>query len=236
VQVPTTFLAQIDSSIGGKTAVDLAGAKNLAGTFYQPRLVACDVALLPSLSARQMRAGLSEAIKYAVIKDPVLFSFLEKNLARIRAGDLRVLAQVVERCVRIKAGIVSKDEREEKGLRTVLNFGHTIGHAVEAAGRFGRYNHGEAVALGMLVACGISRRLRIADARDLDRIESLIARSGLPTRIRGVSGAAIVKAHYHDKKFKGAVNRFVLVRAIGDCIVRTGIALDVIRQAVQERF
>ncbi|MDD5347543.1 MAG: 3-dehydroquinate synthase [Candidatus Omnitrophica bacterium] len=236
VQVPTTLLAQVDSSIGGKTAVDLESGKNLAGTFYQPRLVLADVGLLRSLDSRQLRSGLAEVIKYGIIRDAGLFTYIERNPVRVLAGDPRALAYIVQRCAAIKASIVSQDEREEKGLRTILNFGHTIGHAVEAAGGFRRYNHGEAIALGMLVACGISRRLGLLAEKQFSRVESLIKRIGLPARIRGVRFEKIIKAHYHDKKFKGATNRFVLVSGIGKVVVCDGIALGVIKEALRERF
>lgn len=236
VQVPTTLLAQIDSSIGGKTAIDLAMAKNLVGTFYQPRLVLCDVNFLPSLEKRQMRAGLSEAVKYAVIKNTHLFNFLEKKLQAVFSKDKQTLESLVFECARIKAEIVSKDEKEEKGIRTVLNFGHTIGHAVEAAGKYDKYTHGEAVAMGMLSACRISQNLGLLDAKTYQRINNLIAHIGLPQEIMGLKETDVLKAYRLDKKFIGKINRFVLVRGIGRPFVYQNVPEKLICQAVKELF
>ncbi len=235
VQVPTTLLAQVDSSIGGKTGVDLSQGKNLAGTFYQPKLVLSDTDLLLTLPRRQLSSALAEVIKCALILDPELFVYLEKNLARILAKNKKSLEFIVARCAGLKASIVSRDEFEKKGLRTVLNFGHTLGHAIEAASGFKGYNHGEAVGLGMLCACGISRALGLLKESDLARAESLIAKAGLPTRIRGLKPAAIIAAHYHDKKFTGSRNRFVLIRGIGKVTVKENIPLGVIREALKRR-
>ncbi len=236
IQIPTSLLAQVDSSIGGKTAVDLCQGKNLVGTFYQPKLVLIDIDFLKTLDKRQLRSGLAEVIKYAVIADSGLFTYLERNLSRVISKDKSVLEFIVTRCAGIKARIVSLDEKEEKGLRTVLNFGHTLGHAIEAAGKFRGYSHGEAVGLGMLAACGISRELGLLAESDFKRIESLISISGLPTRIKGLDLAKIVSAHYHDKKFTGAKNRFVLACGIGRVKVKSGIPLEIIKRSLKERF
>jgi 3-dehydroquinate synthase len=236
IQLPTSLLAQVDSSIGGKTAVDLRQGKNLAGSFYQPKLVLSDIDFLKTLDKKQLSSGLAEVIKYAVIADRELFVYLEKNLPRLLAKDRSSLEFIVARCAAIKARIVSLDEKEEKGLRTVLNFGHTLGHAIEAAGKFSGYSHGEAVGLGMLAACGISRELGLLGESDLKRIESLVSRSGLPTRIKGLSFAKIISAHYLDKKFIGAKNRFVLACGIGRAKVKAGISLEIIKRSLKERF
>jgi 3-dehydroquinate synthase len=200
IQVPTTLLAQIDSSIGGKAAVDLPEGKNLVGAFYQPRLVLSDIRFLLSLNRRQIASGMAEAIKYGCIKDKNLFEYLEKNTPRPTEAALRY---IVERCSRIKAGIVERDEKETRGLRTLLNFGHTIGHAIESATGYARLNHGEAIAIGMLAAAGISLRLKMLSTPELKRIEALTKKAGLPVKIRGVPLKAVIKAHYHDKKFRG---------------------------------
>ena len=236
IQVPTSFLAQIDSSIGGKTAVDLAEGKNLVGAFYQPRLVFSDVKFLNTLTPRQLITGLAEAIKYGIIKDKALFAYLEKNFKGCLGLKPQVLTHIVTCCSRIKADIVSLDELEEKGRRTILNFGHTIGHAIEAACRFKSYNHGEAVALGMLVASDISRSLGLTDDRTVARIEQLIRAVGLPSRIKGVALAKIISAHYHDKKFIGRKNRFVLTCGIGKTKIVENVPLAIIRQAIQKRM
>ena len=236
IQAPTTLLAQVDSSIGGKTAVDLAQGKNLAGTFYQPRLVLSDINLLESLPLRQLVSALAEVIKYAVIKDPQLFIYLEKNMARILFKDKACLEFIVARCSSLKAGIVSRDELESLGLRTILNFGHTLGHAIEAAGHFKVYNHGEAIGLGMLCANSISRKLGLMNNRDFKRIEALISRSGLPLKIKSLDLNKIINSHYHDKKFSGAKNKFVLALGIGRVTIKDDIPLEVISEALRERF
>ncbi len=232
IQIPTSLLAQVDSSIGGKTAVDLSCGKNLVGTFYQPKLVLSDIGLLRFLPSRQLKSALAEVIKYAVIGDRELFVYLENNLAGILAKDKTCLEYIVARCAGIKAGIVSRDEKEKKGIRVILNFGHTLGHAIEAAGKFKAYNHGEAVGLGMLAACGISRRMGLLKDSHCQRIEDLIKSAGLPTRIKGLEIKKILGAHYHDKKFKGAVNKFVLLERIGKCIVKENIPLEIIKEAL----
>ncbi|MBU3958991.1 MAG: 3-dehydroquinate synthase [Candidatus Omnitrophica bacterium] len=236
IQVPTTLLAQVDSSIGGKTAVDLIQGKNLLGTFYQPRLVLSDVNVLKTLDLRQVRSGLAEVIKYGIIKDRQLFAYLEKRYKDILAFKTGSLEFIVKRCSEIKAGIIRQDEREEKGIRTILNFGHTIGHAIEAAGGYKRYNHGEAIALGMLAASEISHKLGLIDKGTIKRIENLIRIVGLPTKIRGISIERIIKAHYRDKKFMGYKNRFVLIKGIGKTRIVENIPLVIIREALKGKF
>ena len=236
IQLPTTLLAQVDSSIGGKTAVDLMEGKNLVGAFYQPRLVLIDTNVLKTLSLRQVRAAFAEIIKYGAIKDRDLFTYLEKNYKDILKLNLKKLEFIVSRCVDIKSKVIQLDEREEKGIRTILNFGHTIAHALEAAGGFKEYNHGEAVALGMLVACGISKKLRLTNDENAQRLERLIAVMGLPTKIKRIPMAGIIKAHYHDKKFTGAKNRFVLIKNIGETVIIKNIPLEIIRDSLAERI
>ncbi|OGX43895.1 MAG: 3-dehydroquinate synthase [Omnitrophica WOR_2 bacterium RIFCSPLOWO2_12_FULL_51_8] len=236
VQLPTTLLAQVDSAIGGKTGVDLAEGKNLIGAFYQPRLVFSEIGFLKTLSQRQARSGLAEVIKYGVIKDTALFSYLEDNYPDILRLKTGALEYIVCRCSRIKAKMVSADEREEKGVRTLLNFGHTAGHAIEAAGRYKLHNHGEAVALGMLVAAGISRRLGLLPESGVKRIENLIRAVGLPTRITGVTLSAVINAHYRDKKFLGKKNRFVLAKGISKAVIRENIPLEIIKDSLRERM
>ncbi|MDP2941751.1 MAG: 3-dehydroquinate synthase [Candidatus Omnitrophota bacterium] len=236
IQLPTTLLAQVDSAIGGKTGVDLVEGKNLVGAFYQPRLVMSEIGFLKSLSLRQVRAGMAEVIKYGIIKDKALFSYLENNYPDILRLKPDALEFIVGRSSRIKAEIVSQDEREEAGLRTILNFGHTAGHAIEAAGGFKLYGHGEAVALGMLVAAGISSRLRLISESEGERIENLIRAVGLPTRIKGLVLSSIINAHYRDKKFIGTKNRFVLTKGISKTAIRENIPLEIIKDSLRERF
>ena len=234
-QVPTTLLAQVDSSIGGKTAVDLIEGKNLVGSFYQPRMVFSDVKMLKSLSLRQLSCGLAEVIKYGIIKDPQLFSYLDKEYKHILALKQPPLEFIVKRCSYIKAMIVRLDEREERGVRTILNFGHTIGHAIEAAADYKRYNHGEAIALGMLVAADMSQKMGLIHEKTTQRIENLIKKVGLPTRIEKLSIDDVIKAHYYDKKFIGSKNRFVLIRGIGKTKIVENIPLKLIREAIKRR-
>mgnify|MGYP001559143961 CR=1 FL=1 len=236
IQVPTTLLAQVDSSIGGKTAIDLKQGKNLVGAFYQPRLVFSDVNILRTLDKRQVKSGLAEVIKYGIIKDAELFNYLEKNYQDILDLKLAALTFIVMRASQIKAKIVRQDEREEKGIRTILNFGHTIGHAIEAAARYKGYNHGEAVALGMLVASDISKKLNLINNATAQRIENLITAVGLPLRIEKTPLGEIIKMHYHDKKFIGSQNKFVLLKGIGKTKIVRNIPLAIIRQALEKRI
>ena len=233
IQVPTTLLAQIDSSIGGKTAIDLASGKNMVGAFYQPSLVFADTKALKTLDKRQIRNGLAEAIKYGIIGDAKLFAYIEANHKKFLKGEVEVLNFIIRRCARTKAKIVSKDEKETKGLRTVLNFGHTVGHAVEAAGRYDQYHHGEAVGLGMRVAARISVTLGLLAASQELRINQLITSVGLPEKIVGVRLAKILDLIRHDKKFTAGHNRFVLAKKIGQVIVVSDIPSDIITQAIQ---
>ena len=236
VHIPTTLLAQIDSSIGGKTAIDLTIAKNLVGTFYQPRLVVCDLRLLASLDKRQIRSGLAEAIKYAVIKDRRLFSFLEQRFHSIFSLDIPTLEHLVYECARIKAKIVELDEKEEKGIRTILNFGHTIGHAIESAGGYTKYSHGEAIALGMIAASRISRSLGLLHPETLQRVLNLITNIGLPQEISDIREKDVLRAYKLDKKFIGRTNRLVLLKDIGRTSVCQNISEKAINNAIRELF
>lgn len=234
IQIPTTLLAQVDSSIGGKVAIDLTCGKNLIGTFYQPHLVLSDTAILSSLKPKQLRAALAEIIKYAIIADSKLFSLLEKNLAQILKLNPRKLQQIIEKCSEIKARIVEQDEYDRKDKRIILNFGHTTGHAIEAAGSYSaNYSHGQAIALGMLVACEIARQLKMISGKTIQRIENLIKSAGLPTKISGIKLKSILAAQAHDKKFRSGKNRFVLPVRIGKVIVRESIPKTVISKAIK---
>lgn len=233
IQIPTTLLAQVDSSIGGKTAIDLDQGKNLMGAFYQPRLVVSDLDLLRTLPAAQLKSAMAEVIKYAVIKDPHMFEYLEKHYRDIFSLDARALEFIVNRSSRIKAAIVEQDEQEKRGIRTVLNFGHTIGHALETAGGYKKYSHGEAVALGMLVALDISRRMGFTNKSVSLRIENVIRLAGLPLYIKGLSFSGIIEAHYRDKKFLGRKNRFVLIRDIGRTVIAQDVPLAMITAALK---
>ena len=229
VQIPTTLLSQVDSAIGGKSAIDLKAAKNLAGSFYQPKAVISDISVLGSLPARQIRNGLAECIKYGVIADKKLFVYLEKNCKKALARDRETLRNLVIACSRIKARVVEADEFDKKGRRVILNYGHTIGHAIEnAAGYSSKYGHGEAVAIGMVCAARISSLLGLIGKSDMIRIESLIKKCGLPVKVSGLKASAIYGPLLRDKKFVRGKNRFVLPVTISkvrlvECIGRPAI-------------
>jgi 3-dehydroquinate synthase len=215
VQVPTTLLAQVDSSVGGKTGVNHKEGKNLIGAFHQPRLVLIDVAALGSLPRRECAAGLAEVIKYGIIADPRLFSFLEAEMENLLALQTAALTEVVAASCAIKAKVVEKDERESE-YRAVLNFGHTVGHALESATGYELYLHGEAVAIGMIQAAAISVRQGLCDQDSFERIRRLIARAGLPTEIAArVEPEELIQCMEVDKKSEGGKIKFVLCEGIG---------------------
>ncbi len=236
VQVPTTLLAQVDSAIGGKVAIDLELGKNLVGAFYQPRLVFSDLALLNSLSLRQIRSGLAEVVKYGVIKDPKLFCYLEDNYPRLLKREKGSLTEVVLRSSRIKARVVEKDERDTRNKRIILNFGHTIGHAIEAAAEYsGRISHGEGVAIGMILASNIARELNILASSSLHRIEALIEKIGIRTTITNIAFREIMPAFHRDKKIFCGKNRFILPTRIGQVKVEEDVPHDLILKAFAKR-
>jgi len=214
--VPTTLLAQVDSSVGGKVGVNLPAGKNLVGAFYQPRLVLCDLETLDTLPGREFRAGLAEVIKYGVIYDSVLFGLVERQLKRILKRESGVMSKVVARCCEIKAEVVRQDETES-GLRAILNFGHTIGHALEAISHYGKYLHGEAISIGQVGAARISSRMLGLTDLEVKRIELLLEASGLPTTVTLSSRQReeLMAAMRLDKKVQAGEARFVLAGRIG---------------------
>lgn len=216
VQVPTTLLAQVDSSVGGKVGVNLKAGKNLAGSFYQPRLVLCDLTTLDTLPRREYAAGLAEVIKYGIIYDAPLFKKLENSIEAIVARDPALLAKIVARCCEIKADVVSQDETET-GLRAILNFGHTVGHALEAISGYGKYLHGEAISYGQVVAARLSQRLHGMPQEDVERVKDLLARAGLPTEVRLSENQKrdLFAAMRLDKKVSAGEIKFVLAKKIG---------------------
>ena len=216
VQVPTTLLSQVDSSVGGKVGIDLPQAKNLIGSFCQPKAVLMDVDFLRTLPKRQISNGLAEVIKYGIIKSKPFFSFLEDNMEDILSLKKEAMEKVIYECASIKARVVEKDEYDCKDVRIILNFGHTLGHAVEAAsGYSNRYNHGESVAIGMLLAGEVAVRLEMMKKDSLEKIKSLIFRAGLPVKVKGLAIGQIMEAYGYDKKFIAGTNRFVLPKSIG---------------------
>lgn len=235
VQIPTTLLAQVDSSVGGKTAIDTPRGKNLVGAFHQPRLVLADQTVLSTLPDREMRAGYAEIIKYGLLGDRVFFEWLEMNVAAVLARDPEALAHAVARSVEMKAEIVAEDEKEQ-GRRALLNLGHTFGHALESETGYGdALLHGEAVGVGMALAFRFSARLGLANGQDAERASRAIAASGLPTRLRDVPGhpfdaGRLVMHMGQDKKAEAGRLTFILARALGDAFV----AKDVDAAAVLE--
>ena len=219
IQIPTTLLAQVDSSVGGKTAVNHARGKNMIGAFYQPRAVIVDTDTLRTLSERELRAGVAEVIKYGLIRDAEFFGWLEANLDRVLARDAGALGYVIERCCRHKADVVAADETET-GIRAILNFGHTFGHAIETTLGYGAWLHGEAVAVGMVMAAEVSRRLGTLSAADVARIERLLARAGLPLRLpAALETGRLLEAMAVDKKVADGKLRLVLLQGIGGAVI-----------------
>ncbi|MBI4844867.1 MAG: 3-dehydroquinate synthase [Candidatus Omnitrophica bacterium] len=235
VQVPTTLLAQVDSSIGGKTAIDLPSGKNLIGAFFHPVLVYSNINLLKSLPIRQIKSGLAEVIKYGIILDPKLFEFLEKNQQKILNRDHDSLKYIISQSSRIKAYVVSVDEKETKGFRTILNFGHTIGHALETANKYSNLTHGEAITMGMVGACEIASELGLLRQSDLFRMTSLLQLIKLPEKALKIDLKAILDAFSRDKKFIHGKIRMVLPTRIGHVIVADDIPFKLIKKIIQKQ-
>ena len=240
VQVPTTLLAQVDSSVGGKTGINTRQGKNLVGAFHQPRLVVCDTDLLRTLPARDLRAGYAEVAKYGLIDDPSLFAWLEANLAGI-LGLGEAVVPAVAACCEAKARVVAADERES-GARALLNLGHTFAHAFEAsAGYDGRLVHGEAVALGTAMAFRFSERLGLCPAADVGRVERHLRAAGLPVRTSDVAPLAFDGEHLlatmrQDKKARRQRLTFILVRGIGEAFVETGVDAALVTDFLEDEL
>ena len=232
VHLPTTLLAQVDSSIGGKVAVDHDQIKNKIGAFYQPRLVVADISTLKTLPPREFANGLAEVIKSAVIGSEDFFRYIEENLEKIMSLDEAALEEIVFRSAQVKVDIVEKDEKDT-GLRNVLNYGHTLGHAIESASDF-RVKHGQAVALGMLAAAKISHRLGFFDEPRLMRLENVLTKAGLPTELPPLDRDRIIQAMKHDKKIREGKLRFVLPRTIGDVFITDEVSLSLVEEVLEE--
>jgi 3-dehydroquinate synthase len=222
IQVPTTLLAQVDSSIGGKTGINHPLGKNMIGAFYQPRLVLADTAVLETLPPRELSAGMAEVIKHGLIRDAAFFAWLEQNMEKLRACDQEALAHAVRRCCEIKAAVVAEDERET-GVRALLNFGHTFGHAIESGLGYGKWLHGEAVAAGMVMAADLSRRLGLIAQADVERIIALLKRASLPTAPPDIAPGRLLELMGVDKKTEGGKLRFVLLDGIGAASIRADV-------------
>ena len=217
IQMPTSLLAQVDSSVGGKVGVNLPQAKNMVGAFYQPRFVLSDVSLLSTLPPPEFRAGLAEVVKYGVIADKPFFEWLEENMTGILEGREEALIHVVKTSCRIKAAIVEQDEKDE-GIRGVLNFGHTVGHALEAVTGYGVFRHGEAVAVGMVAAARISCQVGLCSEEVPSRLQGLLQRIGLPTALK-IQPKKLKETIGYDKKIKDNVSYFVLTKDLGSVTV-----------------
>jgi len=232
VQIPTTLLAQGDSSIGGKVAVNHGLLKNKIGAFYHPRLTISDISTLKTLSPRELSDGLAEIIKHGVILDGEFFSYLEENLDKIKSLDDQVLERVISRSAKIKAGVVEKDELD-LGLRNILNYGHTVGHAIESVSEL-KVWHGEAVAIGMLAEARISNRLGILTEDEVARIKNLIAQAGLPTELPSLELEKLIQAMKHDKKILQGKLKFALPKSIGEAFITDEVSPSLIEKALVE--
>jgi len=231
IQVPTTLLAQVDSAVGGKVAVNHALGKNMIGAFYQPRLVVSDPRVLRTLPARQFRAGLAEVIKSAIIADRNFFAFLERKLPELQARKSRELTLAISRTCAIKAEIVSRDEKE-KGRRALLNYGHTIGHALEAYHHYRVYLHGEAIAIGMIAAARLAHQIGLCGAKTVARQESIFAAAGLPTCGKGESVSRLENLMKVDKKSRAGSLNFVLTPQIGHARITNNLTPFSVRQVL----
>jgi 3-dehydroquinate synthase len=231
IQVPTTLLSQVDSSVGGKTGINHPLGKNMIGAFYQPRAVVADLATLDTLPPRELKAGLAEVVKHGFIRDTAYVDFLEHNMSRLLAHDADALAHAVRRSIEIKAEVVAVDEREG-GLRAILNFGHTFGHAIEAAMGYGVWLHGEAVAAGMVLAAGLSQRTGLLAAADAARVRALVAAAGLPVAPPDIAPARFLELMALDKKSSGGKLRYVLLEGMGKAVVRGEIPDSLVLQTL----
>ena len=231
VQLPTSLLAQVDSSVGGKVAVNHELGKNLIGAFYQPQAVFMELNFMKSLPRREIYTGLGEIIKYGIIYDAEFFAFLESNREAVLALEPEALVHIIARSCEIKAAVVSEDEKEA-GLRRILNFGHTIAHAIEKETGYVRYNHGEAVATGMVGAAYISRELGLIGENEYNRVREMIARCNLPLQAAGVTVEAMYGDIFHDKKTVGGKVTWVLMEKIGQVICRNDVPAEAVKKAM----
>lgn len=234
IQMPTTLLSQVDSSVGGKTAINHPLGKNMIGAFHQPRLVLIDIETLGTLPARELSAGLAEVIKYGLIRDPEFFGWLEEHMARLMARDSDALAYAIERSCRNKAEVVAADETEQ-GVRATLNLGHTFGHAIEAGLGYGQWLHGEAVAAGAMMAAELSRARGWLDDSDVERCERIHVAAGLPVRGPDLGVGRYLELMAHDKKVEAGRLRLVLLKRIGEAVVDGDSPAALIDAAIRAR-
>ena len=231
LQVPTTLLAQVDSSVGGKTAINHARGKNMIGAFHQPLAVISDVATLDTLPDRELRAGLAEVIKHGLALDAAFVAWLEGNIEKLLSRERAALSYAVKRCCELKAGVVAADEREN-GVRALLNLGHTFGHAIEAATGYGAWLHGEAIAAGMVMAASLSRDLGLIPGEDVAKVRRLIERAGLPVKGPAIEASELIERMATDKKTAQGRLRFVVLQRIGQAVLRVGIDERAVREAI----
>jgi len=232
-QIPTTLIGQIDSSIGGKTAIDLSEAKNILGSFYQPKAVLIDPTFLKTLSKKDFREGLAEAIKYGVIKDEELFYLIKNNPKKIIGLDPSLINKIIYKSAQIKANIVREDEKEKKGIRTILNFGHTFAHGIEAASKYQKISHGKAVGIGMLYAAHLSYQLNYCRKKEVEQIKAVLKLYNLPVKAEFDSQKVLAAIDY-DKKFISGKIRMVLLRKIGKVMVSTKITAKNLKKAFKK--
>lgn len=232
-QIPTTLLAQVDASIGGKTGVDIPEGKNLVGAFYMPKFVWIEPLLLKTLPVKHWRNGLAEVIKYGAIRDAALFATLEQKMDKLVKGYSPDWNAIIQRCATIKADVVEKDPYETTGLRAILNFGHSVGHAVEAAGKYKDYLHGEAVSIGMFVASAVSEQMNLIDMRDRIRLNTLLSRAGLPAQVRKpIPRETLMSFLSRDKKSEAGAVKFVLLKKIGQASSGYSVPPEILETAL----
>ncbi len=232
LQVPTTLLAQVDSSVGGKTAINHPRGKNMIGAFYQPLAVVADMETLATLPLRELRAGLGEVIKHGLLRDLAFFEWLEQNIERLLGRDPAALAHAVQRCCEIKSGIVALDERET-GQRALLNLGHTFGHAIETAAGYGNWLHGEAVAAGVARAAELSWRLGSLAKADADRVVALLRRTALPVDAGNLQPQRLMELMRVDKKVSGGRVRFVILERLGSAVLRADVPAEAVQATLE---
>ena len=233
IQVPTTLLAQVDSSVGGKTAINHPLGKNMIGAFYQPSLVIADTSTLDTLPDRELSAGLAEVIKYGLIRDPAFLEWLEKNMPRLLARDREALAHVIVRSCEHKAEVVAADERESGGERALLNLGHTFGHAIEAGSGYGVWLHGEAVAAGTLMAAELSSRMGFLSHEDVERVRRVFAAARLPVQAPALGIEKYLELMGHDKKVQAGRLRLILLKSLGEALFTAEFSYDALLDVLE---
>lgn len=233
IQIPTTLLSQVDSSVGGKTGINHAQGKNMIGAFWQPQMVLADMSTLKTLPARELSAGVAEIIKYALIMDEAFLTWLEENLPAMMALDLAVLGEAVKRCCQYKADVVAQDERES-GVRALLNFGHTFGHVIETHQGYGNWLHGEAVAAGMMQAAELSQKIGWLTLDEVERIERVLMLGNLPTKPPAIDVQTALNLMGHDKKVKHGQIRLILLKSIGSAVLTNDFDNDLLLEVLSQ--